>query len=110
MTKDKSPKACIHYTESLKLRLHKATATEMKKGSQGAIVKGVIDWLETTTVPKELKTHILKYMPTQQTEAMKTASALKRAVSKATTPQEKKQASLEFVNSLDAETKKLLGL
>ena len=108
--KDNSGKACIHYTESLKFRLHKATDTIMKKGSQGAIVKGVIDWLEENKAPKEIKAKILNYMPTQQTDSMKTAKSLQRALGKASTPEEKKKAVADFTSKLDAENKKLLGL
>jgi len=110
MTKDKSPKACIHYTEAIKLSLHKRANIELKKGSQGAIIKGLNQWLKDTPIPKDLRAKIISFMPTSQTDSMKTASSLKRALGKATTPEQKKQAISEFTDSLDAETKKLLGL
>ena len=110
MQKDKSPKACIHYTESIKLTLHKALGIPLKKGSQGAIIKGINQYYKVNTAPKELTQNILSFMPTSQTDSMKTANSLKRALGKATTPEQKKQAVSEFTDSLDAETKKLLGL
>ena len=110
MKQDKSPKACIHYTESGKIQLHTALSIPLKKGSQGAIIKGINQFFKVNKAPKELTNIILSFMPTSQTDSMKTASSLKRALSKATTPEQKKQAVSEFTDSLDAETKKLLGL
>tara|TARA_R110000824_G_scaffold153709_1_gene325425 strand:+ start:9799 stop:10131 length:333 start_codon:yes stop_codon:yes gene_type:complete len=110
MNKDNSKKACIHYTESEKIQLHTALDIPLKKGSQRAIVKGIIAHFKVNKPTKEIRTSIIQYMPTQQTESMKTANSLKRALGKASTPEQKKQAVSEFTNSLDAETKKLLGL
>jgi len=110
MTQDKSPKACIHYTESGKIQLHTALSIPLKKGSQGAIIKGINQFFKVNKAPKELTNIILSFMPASQTESMKSASSFKRAVSKATTPEEKAIAVAEFTNSLDAEMKKLLGL
>ena len=110
MSKDNSKKACIHYTESEKLQLHSALNIPLKKGSQRAIVKGIIAFYKVNKPTKELTQSVIQYMPTVQTDSMKTANSLKRALGKASTAEEKKQAISEFTSTLDAETKKLLGL
>jgi len=110
MTKDKSQKACIHYTDVGKMQLHKHLNIPLKKGSQGAIVKGIIAYYAVNEAPKELTQSIIDYMPSVQTASQKTGNALKRVIETATTPEEKQAAIAQFLGPLDTETLKLLGL
>ena len=79
LPKEAKQSACIHYPHELKTELHEVLKIDFKRGSQLAIIRGVVDYCKTAPdVALKIAQKVNTYMPKTQSATVRSIKAIAR--------------------------------
>ena len=112
MTQNKTPvkMACLHYSHDLKDSAHELLNVEFKKGSQLAIFKGIIDYLQSNKdLALKVAQHVQLFMPKTQTATQKATKSLSRQ-SKGMNKKQLEQQQKEIMHTMKSTNPELFAV